>query len=154
MRGRTAQHLCTTLLIVAANLRRIATFLANENNPKRVAHINQQRNSRRTRTSLRDHLPHANAPPATPEPLTAENTQRKPTSRAPTTAHRPRRGVSASQHVPDTTNNSGENDNNPPAEADGSSVREIPRTDRLSSANNPLWARGDLNPHILSNTGT
>jgi hypothetical protein len=30
----------------------------------------------------------------------------------------------------------------------------VSRPDASGYANNPWWARGDLNPHILSDTGT
>ena len=50
--------------------------------------------------------------------------------------------------------NCAERRDNPHTKVDGSSLRSLSRTKSLSFANNPLCARGDLNPHALSDTST
>lgn len=63
LRGRAANHLLTSLLVTAANFRRVAAFLAEQDSPTRLTRLDRARRRRR-RESLRDYLPDANAPPA------------------------------------------------------------------------------------------
>lgn len=70
LRGRTAQHFLTTLLVVSANIRKIRTFLAEQATPQRAVRRLAAK-SRRKRESLADYLPDANAPPGTSATATA-----------------------------------------------------------------------------------
>lgn len=70
LRGRTAQHFLTTMLVVSANIRKIRTFHAEQATPQRALRRLAAK-SRRKRESLTDYLPDANAPPGTPATATA-----------------------------------------------------------------------------------
>jgi len=67
IRGRTAQHVLAALLIAAANIRKIRTWLDHaeiiDDEPHTPGHIKQRATSRKRRASLREHLP-----PPTGEP--------------------------------------------------------------------------------------
>lgn len=64
IRGRTAQHLLTSLLVMSANVRKIRTYLTESAaDPGRVARLSAKRSRRKRRESLTDYLPDANAPP-------------------------------------------------------------------------------------------
>lgn len=63
LRGRTAHHLLTTLLVVSANIRKIRTFLAETGSTDGGVAPLSPRRARRRRESLQRYLPDANAPP-------------------------------------------------------------------------------------------
>lgn len=71
LRGRAAQHLLVTLLIVSANLRKLQSWSDQQTNPTKVAQIAARRETRRARQSLKGHLPPSTAPPGTPATATA-----------------------------------------------------------------------------------
>ena len=61
IRGRTAQHVLTALLVAAANIRKIRTWLDNaetvDNEPHTPGHVKKRAAARKRRASLREHLP-------------------------------------------------------------------------------------------------
>lgn len=71
LRGRAAQHLLVTLLVVSANRRKLRMWIDHQANPTKVTQIAARRDTRRARQSLKSFLPDAHAPPGTPPTATA-----------------------------------------------------------------------------------
>ena len=66
LRGRAAQQLLVTLLVVSANIRKLRTWIALQAEPTKIVQMTARRDNRRARQSLQNYLPPANAPPGTP----------------------------------------------------------------------------------------
>lgn len=66
LRGRAAQQLLVTLLVVSANIRKLRTWRALQAEPTKIVQMTARRDNRRARQSLKNYLPPANAPPGTP----------------------------------------------------------------------------------------